>query len=102
MIRWLNAHLGEAALISLDHDLEPERAGEDPGTGRDVVAFLAGRSAVCAVIVHTSIGTAASGMCFALEGAGWSSIRVVPVDELEWVKGDWIREVLRLCPAVRR
>src|SRR5580698_4503000 len=44
-----------AALISLDHDLNPQPgATVDPGTGLDVAQFLADFLPVCPVLIHTS------------------------------------------------
>ena len=44
----------DAALISLDHDLNPaEGATRDPGTGLDVARFLGDFLPVCPVIVHS-------------------------------------------------
>jgi hypothetical protein len=57
MIAWLEKHLTEVVLISLDHDLgaNRQRSGKvfDPGTGRDVVDFLVQHPPGCPVIVHT-------------------------------------------------
>src|SRR5437879_3757284 len=69
MIRWLDRIIGQAALISLDHDLlpcdPPDEQGRRPwpGTGREVVDHLAtSYPCVCPVIVHTSNAEAAPGM----------------------------------------
>ena len=93
-IQWLRDHLEEAVLICLDHDLGPNRlrGGEvfDPGTGRDVVDHLVTRRPCCPVLIHTTNSLAAPGMTMALQDAGWSWSRVVPYNDLEWVRGDWI------------
>jgi len=97
MIAWLGAHVNECRVISLDHDLGPSReiAGEflDPGTGRDVVDFLAGHAPVCPVIVHTSNSLARPGMELALHEAGWKSVRVYPHFDTDWIGTAWIRAV---------
>ena len=55
MIRELDGYLKTCILISLDHDLNPIRAsGPDPGDGLDVARFLALRTPVCPIIVHSS------------------------------------------------
>ena len=96
-LRWLADHLAQVALISLDHDLGPTRSRKegafDPGSGRDVVDWLATQAPTCPVIVHTSNHLAAPGMELALRWAGWRRFRVVPFSDLEWVQTSW-REVL--------
>lgn len=95
MITWLDEHLLEVVLLSLDHDLGPnrDRNGEifDPGTGRDVVDFLAQKTPVCPVIVHTSNGDRAPGMMFALEYSHWTKCRVVPYDGNAWISQVWAK-----------
>lgn len=58
MIAWLTNNLSSVTLISLDHDLGPnrERKGEvfDPGIGREVVDFLVSQKPTCPVIIHTT------------------------------------------------
>src|SRR5687768_466814 len=57
MVEWLDSHLGEVVLISLDHDLPVRRLGdtmEDCGTGRRVADFLASLQPTCPIIVHSS------------------------------------------------
>lgn len=97
MIDWLREHLNRCGVICLDHDLGPNRirgAGVfDPGTGRDVVDFLATRVPVCPVIIHTTNSLAAPGMEASLQESGWRCSRVVPYDDLTWVGEWWIEEV---------
>src|SRR4051812_34305857 len=92
MVAWLEQHLHEVALISLDHDL-PLRDGEgksiDCGDGRMVADYLTQLAPTCPVIVHSSNNDCAVGMYFALERAGWPTKRVVPFDDLAWVERDW-------------
>lgn len=103
MIEWLRSHLAETVLISLDHDLGPNRrrSGQvfDPGTGRDVVDFLIQHPPTCPVIVHTSNGYSAPGMMFAFEYAHWSTIRVVPYNDLDWITQVWAKAVEENLPS---
>jgi hypothetical protein len=103
MIHWLGSHLKETVLICLDHDLGPnrQRSGQvfDPGTGRDVVDFLVEHPPTCPVIVHTSNGYSAPGMMFAFEYAGWTAIRVVPYNDLDWITEKWAKAVKESLPA---
>jgi NAD+-processing family protein with receiver domain len=102
MIEWLNTHLNEVSLISLDHDLPLRDANGksvDCGDGRTVADYLAGIPPTCPVIVHSSNADCAAGMFFALERAGWPTKRVVPVNDLVWVERDWIAELQRLVSA---
>jgi hypothetical protein len=99
LIDWLARYLDSAKLICLDHDLGPNRVRNgkvsDPGIGRDVVDYLATRTPVCPVIIHTTNSLAAPGMELALTDAGWIHIRVVPYNDLEWIGGEWIENVKR-------
>lgn len=99
MIAWLETHLHEVALISLDHDLPlriPDGQSVDCGNGRMVADYLARFDPTCPVIVHSSNADCAAGMFFALERAGWPTKRIVPFDDLDWIATDWKRELLRL------
>lgn len=105
MIPWLQEHLSQLVLISLDHDLGPNRRrqGEifDPGTGRHVVDFLIDHLPACPVIVHSTNGYCAPGMMFALEYAKWSGHRIVPYDDVGWITQAWVKavkEILGLQP----
>src|SRR5262245_11343622 len=99
MIRFLAVHLVDTLAISLDHDLElkpgPKGRCIDPGTGREVADFLAGREPVCPVIIHTTNSQAAAGMVMVLREARWKTRRVLPFDDLSWIEADWF-------PAIRR
>ena len=98
MIAWLEAHLPDIALVSLDHDLPLPPAADadaceiaDPyGTGRMVADYLAARTPCCPVIVHSSNVERAPGMTFALHRAGWTQRRVVPYEDLEWIREAWM------------
>jgi len=96
-IAWLKENPKEAAIICLDHDLGPNRqvgdAVFDPGTGRDVVNYLATQTPLCPVIIHTTNDWAAPGMEMALTDAGWKCSRVIPSVDLEWIQAAWVRKL---------
>lgn len=96
-IAWLANHLDEAAVMCLDHDLGPNRIrdGEtfDPGTGRDVADYLATRTPTSAIVIHTTNSLAAPGMIMVLEDAGWRVSRVLPYNDLEWIRAVWVNDV---------
>jgi CheY-like chemotaxis protein len=99
MIRFLEAHLGETILISLDNDLDmetgPDGRSVDCGTGCQVAEFLAKKAPACPVIIHTTNSRAADTMRRELREAGWKTHRVVPFDDTEWIKADWFFAVRR-------
>jgi DNA-binding NtrC family response regulator len=74
----------EAALISLEHDL-------DRGTGLDVAKFLAERKPVCPVIVHTSNTDRSFSIMNELRFANWMVDRVGPIGE-RWVDKYWAKK----------
>jgi CheY-like chemotaxis protein len=92
-IRFLDANLADTVVISLDHDLDlkpgPDGSSVDPGTGRQVADFLAGREPVCPVIVHTTNSLAGDTMVTVLNDAGWKTRRVVPFDDTHWIETAW-------------
>ncbi|HWN99977.1 MAG TPA: cyclic-phosphate processing receiver domain-containing protein [Blastocatellia bacterium] len=94
MIGWLNEHLADVDLLSLDHDLvlAPERPGgrSDSGTGQDVVDYLVTRTPSQPVVVHTSNWGAVAGMVAPLEQAGWRVWRVIPFADLKWLQTAWL------------
>jgi hypothetical protein len=100
MIAWLKDNLASVRLLSLDHDLGPNRTRGgttfDPGIGRDVADFLAGRPASCPVLIHSTNVDGARGMQFVLEAAGWQVDRVSPFEDLLWVKAQWSGRVATL------
>jgi CheY-like chemotaxis protein len=102
-IAWLKENLKEAVLICLGHDLGPNRQrGDrvfDPGTGRDVVDYLANQTPRCPVIVHTTNSWAAPGMEMTLKEAGWKFSRVIPTADLKWIGTIWVRKLNRFIPA---
>ena len=90
-------NLDDVALISLDHDLEllPTDDGKliDPGDGRDVAGYLAQQPPSCPVVIHTTNTHAGDTMQAMLDEAGWTTSRVVPYGDLEWIPQIWIRAV---------
>jgi hypothetical protein len=96
MLEEMEDQLPAARLITLDHDLEPEREDDpDPGTGWDVVKVLAARPPCCPVIVHTSNGERGTWMMGEFELGGWDAHRIYPLGE-DWIERDWRRLVRRL------
>jgi hypothetical protein len=87
--------LASTTLISLDHDLEPERGGADPGDGYMVAKWLTAQGIVRPIIVHSSNGDRASWMAGEFDLAGWRHWRVVPFGD-DWIESDWRRLVRRL------
>lgn len=102
-IQWLKANLAETLLISLDHDLDLKPSGDgrwlDPGTGRDVVDYLAGQPASCPIIIHSTNTNAVAGMESELTAAGWRVVKVLPYGDLAWISESWwpnVKQELRL------
>jgi hypothetical protein len=95
MARELPALLATPCILSLDHDLEPEAPGDDPGDGMDVARFLAGQPLVRPVIIHSSNIERSGWMAGELELAGWRSWSVLPLGD-DWIEVDWARLVRRL------
>ncbi|HEX5271066.1 MAG TPA: cyclic-phosphate processing receiver domain-containing protein [Gemmataceae bacterium] len=96
---YLETNLADTIVICLDHDLELKQfpSGEvvDPGTGREVADYLAGKSPVCPVVIHTTNAPAGRGMEMVLRDAHWKTFRVIPFDDLAWIPTDWFRTVRR-------
>jgi CheY-like chemotaxis protein len=96
---YLQDHLDQVLLLSLDHDLEllPDGKGRfiDPGTGRDVVDFLMDTTPSFPVVLHSTNYAAVLGMRDVLDNVGWNAIVVAPYDDLAWIHEAWF-------PAVRR
>jgi len=93
MIRFLDRHLAETMVISLDNDLElkpgPRGRMLDPGSGLEVAEYLAGKGMVCPVIIHTTNAEAAEAMKNVLQAANWRTHRVIPFDDTKWIESDW-------------
>ncbi len=103
LISWPDAHLmlGEiggllsgAALIALDHDLEPT-GSSDPGDGLMVAKHLATLAPTCPAVIHTSNGVRGDAMEGEFELAGWTYHRVHPFGD-DWIEADWYRTVRRV------
>jgi hypothetical protein len=98
MIGWLEQHLGEVVLISLDHDLpllDAEGKSINCGDGRMVADFLTSLPPTCPVIVHSSNDYCAPGMFFTLRDAGWPTVRIVPYEIHTWIRGAWKEQLLQ-------
>ena len=98
MISWLQQHLGEVLLISLDHDLPMLDANGQPtdrGDGRMVADFLASTLPTCPVIVHSSNAECAPGMYFTLKENKRPTVRIVPYEDQVWVRDAWKPQLLR-------
>jgi CheY-like chemotaxis protein len=99
IIRFLEAHLSETVVIALDNDLElksgPNGQCIDPGSGCHVAEFLASKSPVCPVIIHTTNTAAAATMQEVLRTAGWKTRRVVPYEDMKWIETEWFFAVRR-------
>jgi hypothetical protein len=101
MIHEAGPLLCSAALVSLDHDLEPAHGAPDPGDGYLVVKWLVRQSVVRPVIIHTSNTERSLWMSGEFELAGWRHWRVAPLGE-DWVETDWQRIVRRLLKKAGR
>jgi ADP-ribosylglycohydrolase len=85
-----------AALISLDHDLNPlPGATADPGTGVDVARFLGDFMPVCPVLIHSSNTDRVYSMHNELRFASWMVDRVGPIGT-DWIETSWLRGARRL------
>jgi CheY-like chemotaxis protein len=99
MIRFLDDHLHEILVISLDHDLDSKLDGSagwlDMGCGREVADYLAGKTPVCPVVVHSINSVAAVGMEMILRETHWKTMRVVPFYDLAWIQTEWFSAIRR-------
>jgi len=96
MIAECEAFFPSAALISLDHDLNPmPGATGDPGTGEDVARFLGDFMPVCPVLIHSSNMDRVYSMHNELRFAGWMVDRVGPIGA-DWIETSWLRNAKRL------
>jgi hypothetical protein len=97
MCAYLESHLENTLIIALDHDLEllmqPNGVCADPGTGRAVAEFLASKTPICPIVIHTTNTAAGDGMEFLLRDANWETHRVHPFGDLEWISSKWFRTV---------
>lgn len=86
------AFFPDAALISLDHDLNPPPgAKEDPGTGVDVARFLGDFLPVCPVIVHSQNMERVWSMYNELRFAGWHVEQAGGMGT-DWSEAAWLRK----------
>src|SRR4051794_21613147 len=86
----------EAALISLDHDLNPAPGTTaDAGTGLDVAKFLADFHPVCPILLHSSNTDLVYSMWNEFRFAGWTVARVGPLGA-DWIEKSWTPTVLKL------
>ena len=85
------AFFPSAALISLDHDLNPlPGAKDDPGTGLDVARFLGDFLPVCPVIVHSQNMERVWSMHNELRFAGWTVAQGGGLGT-DWSEAAWLR-----------
>ncbi|MFO0967307.1 MAG: cyclic-phosphate processing receiver domain-containing protein [Gemmataceae bacterium] len=95
--RFLEEHLGETILISLDHDMEliPTSDGRvrDPGSGRQVAEMLATKPPTCPIVFHSTNANAVEAMKLILTDAGWGAYSVTPFGNLEWIGKQWLPTV---------
>jgi len=96
MIAECDQFFSSAALICLDHDLNPQPGvTTDPGTGLDVARFLADFLPVCPVLIHSSNTDRVYSMHNELRFAGWTADRVGPLGA-DWIETTWLRRVREL------
>jgi hypothetical protein len=89
-------YFDDAALISLEHDLDAQPgSNSDPGTGLDVARFLAEREPVCPVIVHTANTDRSFSIYNELRFANWLVDRVAPISD-SWINKHWARKAREL------
>lgn len=90
--------LDDVAVISLDHDLELKtEQGQtmDGGNGREVVECLVTMPVKRPVIVHTTNVNAGQKMMQTFEDHAWPAARVVPYEDLLWIRQVWAAEMGR-------
>ena len=100
MMRQAGALLATASLISLDHDLEPEPGGADPGEGYMIAKWLVSQHIVLPVIVHSSNGPRSAWMAGEFDLAGWRHWRVPPFGE-DWIETMWRQVVVEVLGVIR-
>jgi hypothetical protein len=96
----IDSFLGEAQLISLDHDLYRDSPSDpDPGSGRMIANLLAKRAPVCPVIVHSTNTDAAWGMFNELKSARWKVELVHHLNHSAWIEELWLPVAAKLVLA---
>ena len=96
MIAECDQFFPSAALICLDHDLNPQPGDTaDPGTGFDVAKYLGDFLPVCPVLIHSSNTDRVYSMHNELRFAGWMADRVGPLGA-DWIGITWLRRAREL------
>ena len=96
MIAECEQFFANAALISLDHDLNPlPGATVDAGTGLDFARCLADYLPVCPVIIHSSNVDRVYSMDNELRFSKWITDRVGPLGS-DWISTTWLSTAKRL------
>ena len=98
MVEDLPAHLENARIISLDHDLNEVEAAENAGDGLLVAEFLARQLPGCPVLVHSSNYERSLSMVNELSYARWRVERVGPVCA-DWITTLWKPAIAKLLSA---
>jgi ADP-ribosylglycohydrolase len=85
------SYFSDTALITLDHDLNPEPgATADPGTGVEIAQFLGDFMPVCPVIVHSQNTERVWSMFNELRFAGWI-VQQAGGMGTDWSEAAWLR-----------
>lgn len=96
MLLECDAYFEQTALISLDHDLNPQPGvTADPGTGMEIARFLAGHLPMCPLIIHSSNTDRAWSMYNELRFGGWPVDRVGPLGD-GWIRQAWLSKVRQM------
>lgn len=94
IISWLKLHLEKCLLISLEYNLGPSWTGQnkvfEPGTGREVVDYLATQTPQCPLIFHASNKEGEIGMEMGLIETHWIFERVTTFKDLKWIEKTWL------------
>lgn len=101
MISWLKDNIASVQVISLNYSLRgAQQVGEgaiNPGTGLDVIHFLATRKASCQVLIHTADQQGLANMSMALLHAGWNCSAVIRKSS-NWIEEDWLKAIQQWLP----
>jgi hypothetical protein len=101
MVEEVESHLQSASLIALDHDLVEEPGQPDPGDELQAAKWLAARSPICPVIIHTSNTRRGDAMEGEFQLARWTCLRILPIGD-DWIEVDWYHAARRLLRLRRR
>lgn len=89
MLLEMDAHLADARLISLDHDLYPAfDETNDPGDGLEVAKALAPVKPSCPILIHSSNADRARMMLGEFELEGCTARTVAPLGA-DWIENYW-------------